>query len=70
VYPDGPILVRGDADVVLADNTPLPRRRKVVAICRCGHSALQPWCDGTHKLVWKPGRDSALGRRVEAEEDA
>lgn len=67
IYPDGPMLVRGDVELLQPDGTPLPRRRKTVALCRCGHSALMPLCDGTHKVVWRSGRDSALARRVEAE---
>jgi CDGSH-type Zn-finger protein len=50
-YPNGPILVRGAVELVAADGTPIPQRRRVVALCRCGHSALNPLCDGTHKLV-------------------
>ena len=68
IYPDGPMLVRGDVDIRTADGSPLPRRRKTIAFCRCGHSALMPICDGTHKVVWKPGRDSPVTRRVAAEE--
>ena len=63
------MLVRGDVELVEADGTPIPRRRRTVALCRCGHSALMPLCDGTHKVVWRPGRDSPLGRRVETEQD-
>jgi CDGSH-type Zn-finger protein len=69
IYPDGPILVRGDVELLQADGTPLPRRRRTVALCRCGHSALMPFCDGTHKAVWRPGRDSPLTRRAEAEQE-
>jgi CDGSH-type Zn-finger protein len=69
IYPDGPMLVRGDVEILAADGSPLPRRRRTVALCRCGHSGLTPLCDGTHKLVWKPGRDSAVSRRVAAAEE-
>jgi CDGSH-type Zn-finger protein len=51
VYPNGPILVRGEVEIVGSDGTPVPQRRRVVALCRCGHSALKPLCDGTHKRV-------------------
>lgn len=49
--PDGPLLVRGDVTVLGADGQPLPRRRQTVALCRCGYSAIKPWCDGSHKAV-------------------
>jgi CDGSH-type Zn-finger protein len=49
--PDGPILVRGDFDVVAPSGEPVPRQRKTIALCRCGASAIKPYCDGTHKLI-------------------
>jgi CDGSH-type Zn-finger protein len=49
--PDGPLLVRGDVTVLGGDGKPLPRRRQTVALCRCGYSAIKPWCDGSHKAV-------------------
>ena len=49
--PDGPILVRGDFDVVTPSGEAVPRQRKTVALCRCGASAIKPYCDGTHKLI-------------------
>ena len=30
---------------------PVPRRRATVALCRCGASAIKPYCDGTHKAI-------------------
>jgi CDGSH-type Zn-finger protein len=49
--PDGPLLVRGDFDVVSASGEPVPRRRRTVALCRCGFSAIKPYCDGSHKAA-------------------
>ncbi|MBD8042288.1 CDGSH iron-sulfur domain-containing protein [Arthrobacter sp. Sa2BUA2] len=49
--PGGPLLVRGDFEVVDADGTPVPKNRETVALCRCGGSKIKPWCDGTHKLL-------------------
>ena len=70
IYPDGPILLRGDFEITGADGTPVPTRRRVVALCRCGRSALAPLCDGTHKAVWPPGeRRSARPRRGDADGD-
>jgi CDGSH-type Zn-finger protein len=51
VCPDGPILIRGDFDIVTPSGEPVPRQRKTVALCRCGASAIKPYCDGTHKMI-------------------
>lgn len=48
---DGPLLVRGDFELVGADGEELPRTRRTVALCRCGASVLKPYCDGSHKLI-------------------
>jgi CDGSH-type Zn-finger protein len=50
-YTDGPLIVRGDFEILSADGEVLPSGRKTVALCRCGVSAIKPFCDGTHKLV-------------------
>ncbi len=50
-YRDGPLLVRGDFELVDCDGQPIESRRKTVALCRCGKSRLRPFCDGTHKLI-------------------
>lgn len=52
--PDGPLLLRGPHVVSDADGVEHPTTRPVSAVCRCGHSAVKPWCDGTHKVV-RPG---------------
>jgi hypothetical protein len=49
--PNGPLLVRG-ADLVRDANGGAHRvTRPVVAVCACGKSSRQPWCDGTHKVL-------------------
>lgn len=50
-YPDGPLLCRGDFTMIDRLGQEIPRRRKVVALCRCGASATKPFCDGSHKLT-------------------
>jgi CDGSH-type Zn-finger protein len=45
------MLVRGEVELIGADGRPLEPRRRVVALCRCGKSALLPYCDGNHKQV-------------------
>jgi CDGSH-type Zn-finger protein len=49
--PDGPLLVRGDVEILGEDGEPLRNPRRTVALCRCGASAIKPWCDGSHKLT-------------------
>ncbi|MBE0011311.1 CDGSH iron-sulfur domain-containing protein [Arthrobacter sp. AET 35A] len=50
-FPDGPLLVRGEFDIVDPDGNRLRRTRKTVALCRCGASMLKPYCDGSHKMI-------------------
>ncbi|MEU9674702.1 MULTISPECIES: CDGSH iron-sulfur domain-containing protein [Streptomyces] len=49
VYPDGPLLLRGDAEIRLPSGEVLAGPGRTVALCRCGRSALPPFCDGSHK---------------------
>jgi CDGSH-type Zn-finger protein len=51
VYRDGPLLVRGDIDLLDQDGKPIETGRSTVALCRCGKSRLRPFCDGTHNLI-------------------
>lgn len=51
VVPGGPALVRGADLVTDADGTSHEVTRPVVAVCLCGLSQRQPWCDATHKVV-------------------
>jgi CDGSH-type Zn-finger protein len=62
VTADGPLLVRGAVRIVDADGLEVPVRRRVVAICRCGRSSIQPFCDDTHKVV--PFSPRAISRTV------
>lgn len=50
VVADGPIYVRGNVEVTNA-NGALIRKDTRLALCRCGHSANKPFCDGTHSKV-------------------
>jgi CDGSH-type Zn-finger protein len=47
VYPNGPLVLRGDFDLRDVDGTSIPTGR-LVALCRCGRSAVKPLCDGSH----------------------
>ena len=50
VNKNGPYKVEGIAALTGADGAPLELREgKAVFLCRCGHSANKPFCDGSHK---------------------
>ena len=51
VTPGGPLLVRGPVRLMDEEGREVVARRRVNALCRCGRSAVQPFCDGTHKIV-------------------
>jgi CDGSH-type Zn-finger protein len=48
---NGPLLVRGDFTVRTQRGEEIDARRATVALCRCGKSAIRPFCDGTHKAI-------------------
>ena len=49
--PDGPMLLRGDHVVADGDGVSHRTSRPVSAVCRCGKTSTEPWCDGTHKVI-------------------
>jgi CDGSH-type Zn-finger protein len=51
LYQDGPLIVRGEFELLAQDGTPIDPGRRTIALCRCGRSALKPFCDGTHKAA-------------------
>ncbi len=47
---NGPIRVEGDFEIVDPEGKPFGLAgRTIVSLCRCGHSANKPFCDGSHK---------------------
>ena len=46
--PDGPLEVSGEVEILASDGTVLKEASKSF-LCRCGHSANKPFCDGAHK---------------------
>ena len=45
---NGPLQVDGECAVLASDGTVVTEAAKVF-LCRCGHSANKPMCDGSHK---------------------
>jgi len=48
VITDGPLWLTGGIRVERSDGEPFEARNRVT-LCRCGHSARKPLCDGSHK---------------------
>lgn len=47
-YANGPLIVRGPFRLVDEAGNEIDAGRRTIALCRCGRSALRPFCDGTH----------------------
>ncbi len=47
IAPDGPLCLTGRIQVVVGDE--VVAATDDVALCRCGHSANKPFCDGSHR---------------------
>jgi hypothetical protein len=56
-YPTAGLTFHWDSDICIhsgvcaADGTVLREVGRVAYLCRCGHSATKPFCDGTHNRV-------------------
>ncbi len=46
---NGPYLIDGSASFTDAEGNEQKTSGSMVALCRCGHSANKPFCDGVHK---------------------
>jgi len=49
-YPNGPLGVAGAVEIISGTGRTLNRVERT-ALCRCGHSANKPYCDGAHAKV-------------------
>jgi CDGSH-type Zn-finger protein len=46
---DGPLRIEGDFEILDPSGKAFGLAgRTVIALCRCGHSANKPFCDGSH----------------------
>ena len=48
VKDNGPLVVRGPIQLEDGSGATYQLDTEVVALCRCGHSANKPFCDGSH----------------------
>jgi CDGSH-type Zn-finger protein len=52
VRSDGPLRIEGECELVDVEGRPYGLAgRTAFALCRCGHSANKPFCDGAHKAA-------------------
>jgi len=47
LLPDGPYEVTGSIELARSDGQPVQAPADKVYLCRCGHSANKPFCDGS-----------------------
>lgn len=52
MQPNGPYIVTGPIAIEDVDGSAVAvEAGKTVKLCRCGHSGVKPFCDGTHRRV-------------------
>ena len=52
VKDNGPFLVHGGASILDPDGKEFDvKDQKTIALCRCGASGTQPFCNGTHRQI-------------------
>jgi len=49
--PNGPLVVTGERLDLIDENGKVIKSAERFSICRCGHSASQPMCDGSHNRI-------------------
>lgn len=48
---NGPLMVKGEVEVVDAQGKQLPAKGHPLYLCRCGASGAKPLCDGSQKKI-------------------
>jgi CDGSH-type Zn-finger protein len=47
---NGPLKLEGNVEIVTGTGHTIDRTQRTF-LCRCGHSANKPFCDGSHKKI-------------------
>ncbi|MFC8508711.1 CDGSH iron-sulfur domain-containing protein [Streptomyces sp. NPDC057411] len=67
---EGPLLVEGPVEIVLADGTVRRCDRPVVALCMCRRSLRAPFCDTSHRPRLRPSARKGPARDKAARDKA
>lgn len=51
VKDSGPFLVKGPITLLDAEGNEFSVEKETAALCRCGASTTQPFCNGTHRKI-------------------
>ncbi|MEL6930421.1 MAG: CDGSH iron-sulfur domain-containing protein [Cyanobacteria bacterium J06600_6] len=51
VKENGPFLVKGDIKLLDSEGNAFDSDKPAIALCRCGASENNPFCDGTHRKI-------------------
>ncbi|MBI2526451.1 MAG: CDGSH iron-sulfur domain-containing protein [Candidatus Rokubacteria bacterium] len=51
ILKDGPLMVKGQIEVLDPQGQPITTSTDTAYFCRCGASGKKPFCDGGHKKV-------------------
>ncbi|MGB6163118.1 MAG: CDGSH iron-sulfur domain-containing protein [Pseudonocardiaceae bacterium] len=51
---EGPVLIHGPLEVILADGRKVTSDRAVTALCTCRRSGRYPFCDTSHRRRVRP----------------
>jgi len=60
---NGPYLIQGDVTLLDAEGNPY-EVDDTTALCRCGHSATKPFCDGSHEKTYFKAVNRAVLTRL------
>jgi 3-phenylpropionate/trans-cinnamate dioxygenase ferredoxin subunit len=62
--PNGPLIVHGTIELLDTEGEKYPLDKESLALCRCGHSANKPFCDGTHSKIGFQATEKVADRKA------
>ena len=62
--PNGPLIVQGTIELLDTGGEKYSLDKESLALCRCGHSANKPFCDGTHSKIGFQATEKVADRKI------